>query len=176
MLLVRLGRFRCASGKRVIFLGLTSRFLVGDAGACFVGDFRTGVVVRRLFSLVLGDNIFGDAGRTDPVRFGVAEPVGEAFVESAPLFSLDEEPPDVTEALLRRLGRPREFCSGGDADGVATIDVRDRRIGEVLVNVAVARWAIRGDERLTIFVYIIVVKRHIYYFLAVSFQDSAILN
>lgn len=56
-------------------------------------------------------------------------PFGEAFVESVPLFSLDDEPPDVTDMLFRRfcLSGVFSFESCVDWGGVWSI-FRDRRI------------------------------------------------
>lgn len=56
-------------------------------------------------------------------------PFGEAFVESVPLFSLDDEPPDVTDMLFRRFCRSGVFSfeSCVDWGGVWSI-FRDRRI------------------------------------------------
>lgn len=133
-------RFNCKTGTRVIFLGLTRRLRIGDADTGFRGDFRTGDV-RRLFSVVLGDKIFGDGvglgDTTEPIRCCVDVPLGEVFVESVPWFSFEDEPPEVTEALLRGLERAGVFCEEVDGDcGVASIIVRERRAGEPVDGVA----------------------------------------
>lgn len=83
VLLVGTVRFKRSSGTRVILRGVARRFRLGECGTGSMVCFRSGDV-RRLFSVGLGDRIFGNDGFGEDTALVRLSEAGDPCAESAP--------------------------------------------------------------------------------------------